>query len=365
VVKSGFIVLLLIVVTRVAFAGGDSLSVSGPFSYGALTIWLLDGPSTIEHPYLTLEQALERGSAVIHENNSQTLWIENRSDTDLFVQSTDLIKGGQQDRMVQDDQIIAPHTTSYALNVYCIEKGRSTKRGAEPLETFSSSHWMAPLPHMRIVARHDLTSQLLTPHLGGLTAPDSSQLELFESVQTPILPFGTTDPAQESVWGDVSNVQHGLTTVLRDSVTQNASPTSLELALEATSLKDREHAFEKHLKDIAEDDKNAVGYVYAIGDKIVASDIYGSHALFLSMWPKLLRAAGAEAILTNAVQSTPPDEDAVRSFLERASHGKTAKKQVNDRTTVEATSSDNLYIFRTWDTQHREAVVHEAILAKE
>ena len=133
---------------------------------------------------------------VIHENNSQKLWIENRSDTDLFVQSSDLIKGGQQDRMVENDMIVPAHDTSLDLNVYCIEHGRSTKRGAEPVETFSASHWMAPLSHTRLVTQHALTEQLLTPHVGGLTAPDTNELNLLKSLESLPQPFGAVDAAQ-------------------------------------------------------------------------------------------------------------------------------------------------------------------------
>ena len=156
------------------------------------------------YAYLTLEEALRTGQAVIHENNSQKLWIENRSDTDLFVQSSDLIKGGQQDRMVENDMIVPAHDTSTDMNVYCIEHGRSTKRGSEPLETFSASHWMAPLSHTRLVTQHALTEQLLTPHVGGLTAPDTNELNLLKSLESLPQPFGAVDAAQESVWNDVS-----------------------------------------------------------------------------------------------------------------------------------------------------------------
>jgi hypothetical protein len=351
-----------------AAATGDSVRVREPITYGPLTIWPIVAERNIQHPYLTLEDALRTGQAVIHENNSQRLWIENRSDTDLFLQSSDLLKGGQQDRMVEDDMIVPPHETSRDLNVYCIEHGRSTKRGTEPIETFSASHWMAPLSHMRLVTQHELTEQLLTPHVGGLTAPDTNELNLLKSLGSLPQPFGTVDAAQESIWNDVSSVQNVLTTILKDSVARNASPTSLELTLENNSLADREHATEKRLKDLANDNEQSVGMVYAINGRIISAECYGSHALFKGMWPKLLRSIAAEAIIepgtSNESGNALPSIDDVQQFLAAATNMKSAREQVNERTLVVASKSDSSYLFETFDSKYGESSLHSSWLSK-
>jgi len=346
------------------YAQQDSLSVTEPVTYGGLTVWMVQAREKTHHPYLTLEDALSTHRAVIHENNSQTLWIENLSDTDLFVQSADLIKGGQQDRMVASDMIVPAHDTSYAFNVYCIEKGRSTKRGTEPIETFSSSEWMAPLAHTRIVARHELTEKLLTPKVGGLTAPDPEQLKLLESLGEIPRPFGQVDAAQYSIWNDVAVAQAGMTLALKDSVTRNQSPTSLELALDAKSVSERERDFNKRFNSLASD--NTVGFIYAIGGKIRGGDIYSSHDLFNAMWSKLVRSASAEAIMdkSSKAESTISKDD-VLAFIESAKHGKSTSENPNARTLVEAVRSDGAYRFVTYDTKYQEAPLHEEILARD
>src|ERR1700733_1051949 len=289
----------------------DSLSVAEPITFGGLTVWMVESPEKNPHTYLTLEEALRNRRAVIHENKSQKLWIENLSGTDLFIQSTDLIKGGQQDRMVASDMIVSAHDTSHSLNVYCIEHDRSFKRGSESLDTFSTSEWMAPLAHTRIVARHELTGKLLTPNVGGMTAPDPEQLKLLESLGEIPQPLGVADAAQESIWHDVKVVQTNMTSALRDSVTRNQSPSSLELALDAKSVSEREHQFEKRFASLAHDRSNAVGFIYAIGGKIRGGDIYGSHSLLAAMWPKLVRAISAEAIVESfpKIDSIPTIEN--------------------------------------------------------
>jgi len=342
----------------------DSLSLGEPVTFGGLTIWIVESKDKFHHTYLTLEEALQNHRAVIHENNSQRLWIENLSDTDLFIQSSDLIKGGQQDRMVESDLIISAHDTSHSLNVYCIEAGRSTKRGDEPVETFSSSEWMAPLAHTRLVARHELTGKLLTPNVGGMTAPDPEQLKLLESLGEIPRPFGVADAAQESIWNDVKVVQSGMTSALKDSVTRNQSPTSLELALDAKSVAERERQFEKKFAYTTHN--NSVGFIYAIGGKIRGGDIYGSHQLFEAMRPKLVRAASAEAMIGgNSSPNSILTNEAVLDFIESARHGKSTSEHPNARTLIEAIRSDFSYDFTAYDMKYGRAKVHEEILAND
>ena len=349
-----------------ASASVDSLSISKPYAIGQLTIWIFDAPSPISRPYLTLGEALEEGRAIIHENNSQSLWIENTSDTDLFLQSADLIKGGQQDRMIAFDRIVPAHSTSPNLNVYCIEHGRSTKRGTEPLETFSSSMWRAPLAHSRIVALHALTENLLTPHVGGLTAPDSNELNLLNSLGPEPQPFNYIDAAQESIWNDVSNVQSELTSALKDSVTKNASPTSLELALESPAVEDWNESSESKLVRLIKNDPNAVGFAYAINGKMIAADAYGSHTLFERMWPKLAKAALAEALIGRAaeVHSELSTND-VQEFISFTSTTKTSNDSVNERTKIEARKLDRCDAFQTIDRQFPTVPLHTAWIERE
>lgn len=355
------ILLFLFVRAAPALAQLDSTTVCTPHQLGRLSIWIIDRGDRIPHRYLTLEQALTEGTVTIHNENSQTLWIENRSDTDLFLQAGDLLKGGQQDRMIASDRILPAKDTARDLDVYCIERGRSTKRGSEPLETFSSSHWMAPLAHTRLVARHDLTEKLLTPHVGGLTAPDTDKLKLFQSLGDLPQPFGYIDAAQESVWKDVANVQSGLTAGLKDSVTRNESPTSLELALENNSLADRERSFENRFGDLVKDDSRAVGFVYAIDGKIIGAEQYATHTLFSAMWPKLLRSVVAAALSKSSEpppsSSSIPSAEVIQRFLNAPGNG-TSRQAINARTLIEASKTDDATRFATWDEKYREGPLH-------
>lgn len=342
-----------------------SVSLEAPISFDRLTVWIIDGANFSPHHYLILEAALATGRAVIFNENSQTLRIINRSDSDLFLEAGDLIKGGQQDRMIADDRILAAHDSTNDLDVFCVEQGRSSARGTEPLATFSASDWMAPFAHTRLVSRSALTEQLLTPNVGGLTAPDSSQIELLQSLQNVQESFVGNDPVQESIWNDVTDIQKQLTHSLQDSVTKNTSPTSLELILENTSLTDRERLFVKHFGDVARRNAHAVGFVYAIDGWIAGAEQYATHDLFASMWPKLLRSIAAAAIAKEPFQSTsklPSTEDVQNFLLDQGLQS--ARETVNSRTMVEASKTQTSTRFVTQDTEFPDVPLHVEWIAK-
>jgi hypothetical protein len=346
------------------FAQGDSYALRGPFEHDGLAIYLIESPQTSTHRYLTLERALETGLAVIHENNSQTLWIENRSDSDLFIQSGDIIKGGQQDRMISSDMIVAAHDTNRNLRVYCVEHDRSTKRGTEPIETFSASHELAPISHLRIIAQSDLTMKVLTPHVGGLTAPDPEQARLFSSLQTLPEFNRPDDPAQEAIWHDVGLVQTGLTRSLKDTVTKNESPSSLQLTLESHALGKKQQHTMSELAQALLDDPKATGVVRVLFGEIVAIDNYASHDLFVAMWPKLLRSATAEVLLTKSNGNPLPKSDDVLNYIDRSKHGASAEEQPNERTRTKLVKTDKTYRFSTEDAQFAGSEVHTAIITQ-
>src|SRR5438876_125753 len=84
---------------------------SGPYTHENLTIFLIHGDDVLKGKiFLTLPEALEQKKIVIHETRSvNELSMENLSDKeDILILSGDILKGGQQDRVAQYDQILPP-----------------------------------------------------------------------------------------------------------------------------------------------------------------------------------------------------------------------------------------------------------------
>src|SRR5215213_2482517 len=114
---------------------------SGPFTHENLTVFLIHGQDTINsRKILTLEEALERKRVIVHETKDfNELAIENISrDEDVFFQSGDIVKGGQQDRVLAVDLIVPPRSGRIPIAAFCVEQGRWQRRGQEEAGKFES-----------------------------------------------------------------------------------------------------------------------------------------------------------------------------------------------------------------------------------
>jgi hypothetical protein len=115
---------------------------SGPYTHENLTIYLIHGKDRLTGATpLLLQEALKQKKVVIRETGRvNELTIENvSSDAEVFVQSGDVIKGGQQDRLLAGDLLLRPKSGKVPIACYCVESGRWEQRGAEAKEYFSSS----------------------------------------------------------------------------------------------------------------------------------------------------------------------------------------------------------------------------------
>ena len=214
--------------------------VAAPLAHENLSVYFVYGPDTVpDAKVMSLQEALERDLAVVHETSEvNTLAIENRSpDTELFVQSGDIVKGGKQDRMVQMDMLLPPLSGVVPMKAHCVEQGRWTGRGSEDARQFKSSGKCAVGNDMKI-------------------ANYSGQ--------------------QPAVWQSVTANQSNLTANLHTPVNAPASPTSFQLTLEAPALAAKVAEYEAALKAAGEDRAGAVGVVFVVNGRVTAAEVYGS-----------------------------------------------------------------------------------------
>src|SRR6266550_8981203 len=84
---------------------------SGPYTHRNLSIFLIHSKRTTTktRSFLTLQEALEQKKVIVYETQSvNELAIQNLSSEDVYVQAGDIVKGGQQDRMIGVDFIVPP-----------------------------------------------------------------------------------------------------------------------------------------------------------------------------------------------------------------------------------------------------------------
>lgn len=265
-------------------------SVSGPFTHDSLTVFLLHGPDVLQgKKILTLQDALVQKKAVVNEtSNVNQLSVENTSDdTLLFIQSGDIVKGGKQDRAIAFDMLLPPKSGLVSIGAFCCESGRWTKRGSEAANYFAESN-------AQIVGK-DLKNAVI--------ANDSSK--------------------QGEVWQKVGETQGKLSRSVGKPVANEASLSSLQLALEDKQLNEKLTAYEKDLAGAVEGKNDVIGMALCVNGKVEGAEVYGSAALFQKLWPKLLKSAATDALgeLDAKKIFEPPSAKAVEAFMAEAAAG--------------------------------------------
>ena len=114
------------------------LQVSGPIVHDNLAIYLVHGTGGGGGAVpLTLQEALAKGAVKVHETGSvNALTVENTGKDEVFVQAGDIVKGGQQDRVLSVDLLLPPRSGEVSIAAFCVEPGRWTARGNEDVRQF-------------------------------------------------------------------------------------------------------------------------------------------------------------------------------------------------------------------------------------
>ena len=119
------------------FAGGgahaetsDDYRLSGPAVHGNLAIYFVHGQSRSGPIPLTLAEALAKKTIEVREiGEVNELQVENKGAEEIFIQAGDIVKGGQQDRVLSVSLVLKPHSGPLKIASFCVEQGRWSARG--------------------------------------------------------------------------------------------------------------------------------------------------------------------------------------------------------------------------------------------
>jgi hypothetical protein len=299
-----------------AFADGG-VQVSGPIVHDNLAIYLVHGSGGGGAVPLTLQEALAKGAVKVHETGSvNELTVENTGKDEVYVQAGDIVKGGQQDRVLSVDLLLPPRSGEVSIAAFCVEPGRWTARGNEDVRQFSSAASAMPSHEAKVAMRAYAATAAASP-------ADAS-------ASTMAYAGGGVGESQQEIWSTVRKTQDSLSRSVGALVAAPASPSSLQLSLENDKLKQAQTAYIAALQGAGTTGDDVVGYVFAINGKINSGDVYASNALFRKMWSKLLAANVTEAIsVKEAAGAAPPSVKDVEAFLAQASSGVKAERAIN------------------------------------
>jgi len=278
------------------------LTLSAPVTAHNLTAWFILAPAPDPAvpgvpDYRVLEESIAGAAAILHETGSvNELLIENTGDVDLFIQAGDIVRGGRQDRTLAADFIVPARSGRIPLPAFCVESARWHKRGTEDASQFSSS-------------KHTLSSK------------QAHMAMLFQR-------------SQAEVWKSVAAEQRALTSSLGENSSSEYSPTSLELTygLDHVSRAIDEDYTSRLDQAPRSAGGEVLGVAWAIDGRPSHADRYLSPGLFAKRWPKLLRAAATEALMTKprrqpqAAPAAPPAAAEILAWLAKAGAAETVSQ---------------------------------------
>jgi len=302
---------------------------SGPYTHKNLSIFLIHSKTiTRTKTFLTLQEALEQKKVVVFETQSvNELAIENLSNEDVYVQSGDIVKGGQQDRMLAVDFIVPPKSGRMPIAAFCVEHGRWSGRGNERAGVFSSSSDSAVTREIKLAAK--------------------------------------SSNSQGAVWENVRVAQDKLSQSVGTRVNSTVSASSLQLAVENTRVRATADSYIKALANIVNRNDDVIGYVFAINGNVNSADVYSSNALFRKLWPKLLKANAVEAIaMLQKGAFKPASANNAKAFLYDAEKPRPSEKEVTSRVKVVTREDDKNVFFETKDDAQKGAWVHRNYIKK-
>ncbi len=231
--------------------------------------------------YVSLQKALEQKKVAITEtvNNSHgeqtgsatvnTLFIENTSSDTIFLMAGEIVKGGQQDRVLAQDMILSPKSGKKDISVFCVEHGRwsYTNESEKAGKTFY-----------------------------GYSKVTSNNIR-----KTAIV-----DKSQQGVWDKVADV-----TKKNEASTETGTYTALDTS---KKFNNELKGYTDYFKSAMKTENNVIGVVACSGDKVIGCDMFATPVMFNEHLEGLLNSYSTEALTNGSLAKT--EYSKVQSYLD-------------------------------------------------
>jgi hypothetical protein len=234
--------------------------------HGALSVFPLFGSSAVGVDYLLSDEAISAGSVTVEEvsegGSVPNLLVTNQGDSRVLFLEGEELRGAKQNRVLNTSVLIAAHSKT-PIPVSCVEQGRWRYRSRqfEPSGTHSSSK-----------LRHYLKA----------------------SVSRSLKAGRGHSSDQGAVWTEVSRQMDSLGS---SSDTAAMSDTYMSYSAPLAEFRERIAYVE-----------GATGIAVAVGNKVVAMDVFDKPSTCAKVWDRLLTGAVMDAL--EADSSVPAAEPA-------------------------------------------------------
>jgi len=244
--------------------------------------------------YTPLQEAVQGKKIKITEKTSGSsvndLTVQNISSDTIIIICGDVVKGGQQDRIIQEDIVLAPKTGKKNLKVFCVESGR----------------WTRMEPNM-------------TPATDAIIINENKPAEFnayYSKGTMSLRKVVEKDKDQSKVWSKVEEI---------NSKNKTETTTSTYTAISnSTNFNRNLDAYLKFFNNKFTD-PNIIGLVVVTGNKVLGCDLFATNALFKGQLQSLLHSYATEAILNGSPVTA--SSQIVKTYMDRLLKDETVQKQ--------------------------------------
>lgn len=267
------------------------------------------------------EDADEAEDEAEFANEVNKLVAVNRSAKPLYLMPGEIIVGGDQDRTIARETIVAADGLPHEIEVYCVEEGRWGGRDLDEAAEVAA----------------ELGGESVNPEEAAGLAREAAQGKF-------VVEAGSLDRrsrlkvqagyGQQEVWEGVREFGYNLT-LITETTAFSANYTDDGVAA-------RLGPYIENLQDRVKNTPHVIGVVIAVNGKPVSADAFESTPLFLKLWPELLKSAALDAL--NGVEKDEAARECTlveaREFVAQAGRAKVAADQSSGNLVFKSTNDD-------------------------
>jgi hypothetical protein len=243
--------------------------------------------------YVPLQEAIQKNKIKITEKSSggsvNDLTAQNISSDTIIIICGDVIKGGQQDRIIEDDVVLAPKSGKKNLKVFCVESGRWSRRDE----------------NIRVDRNVTVDSK-----------PAEFQA-YFSKGSMGLRKVVEKEKDQSKVWSKVEEIN-------TKNKTQTSTKTYTAINTSDSFSKKLDGYIKFFNKKLASD-PNIIGVVVVTGNKVLGCDLFASNSLFAGQIQSLLHSYATEVILNGAPVTV--SSQVVKNYMDQLLKDEATQKQ--------------------------------------
>ena len=257
--------------------------------------------------FTPLQEALQKKKIKITEKDSDgsvnELSVQNVSKDTIIIICGDVVQGGQQDRIIQEDIVLTPGSGKKTVKVFCVESGRWT--------------------------RTDQREGVRDQNISAVTIEETSVKDnkpaefkaYYSKGAMSLRKVVEKDKNQTEVWNKVAEINK-----------KNKTETSTSTYTAITTSDDFTTKLNGYIKFFSNKltNQNIIGVIIVTGNKVLGCDLFATNALFRGQYQSLLHSYATEAILNGApvtISVKTVKTYADQLFKDEATQQKTLKKQ--------------------------------------